>query len=473
MSLKVHNTRTRKTEAFRPLHGRNVGMYICGPTVYGPGHIGHARTYTAFDIIRRYLEYRGYKVKYVVNITDVHDDMIAKANEQGISIFELAERNIALFMEDIEALGIKRPDVMPRVTMHMNEIIEMVKALQQKGYAYETGDGVYFSIRKFRDYGKLAKVKVKKSVTGTRVETDKYAKDNPMDFALWKKAKPGEPSWPSPWGEGRPGWHIECSAMSTKYLGKQIDVHGGAVDLVFPHHENEIAQSEASLGKRPFVKYWLHAGFLNVRGEKMSKSLGNYITIPELLQKFDPKAFRYFISSLHYRSRVDFNDSSIARAAKNLEKWNSTIANLMAAKGGGPGSGKGGKPGSATAKAVDAARKGFVRWMDEDFNLPNAWAELYRFQSKVNRLLAEGKISGTDVQLALDFLKELNSIFGFFEFGEKAGESLPQDLLALIEMREKFRKGKNFAESDRIRAELRAKGLELIDTPQGVKWKRM
>ena len=473
MSLKVHNTRTRKTEAFRPLHGKGVGMYICGPTVYGPGHIGHARTYTAFDIIRRYLEYRGYKVKYVVNITDVHDDMIAKANEQGISIFELAERNIALFMEDIEALGIKRPDVMPRVTMHMNEIIEMVKALQQKGYAYETGDGVYFSIRKFRDYGKLAKVKVKKSVTGTRVETDKYAKDNPMDFALWKKAKPGEPSWPSPWGEGRPGWHIECSAMSTKYLGKQIDVHGGAVDLVFPHHENEIAQSEASLGKRPFVKYWLHAGFLNVRGEKMSKSLGNYITIPELLQKFDPKAFRYFISSLHYRSRVDFNDSSIARAAKNLEKWNSTIANLMAAKGGGPGSGKGGKPGSATAKAVDAARKGFVRWMDEDFNLPNAWAELYRFQSKVNRLLAEGKISGTDAQLALDFLKELNSIFGFFEFGEKAGESLPQDLLALIEMREKFRKGKNFAESDRIRAELRAKGLELIDTPQGVKWKRM
>src|SRR3989344_7176367 len=212
--LRLYNTRSRKTEPFKPINDKVVGMYVCGPTVYGPGHIGHARTYTAFDIIRRYLEYSGLKVKYVVNITDVHDDMIAKANAQGISIFQLADKNIALFLQDLDALGIKRPDVMPRVTQHIKEIIDMVKALQEKGYAYETEDGVYFAIQKFKDYGKLGKIRVKKSVTGTRVETDKYEKDNPMDFALWKKAKQGEPSWPSPWGEGRPGWHIECSAMS-------------------------------------------------------------------------------------------------------------------------------------------------------------------------------------------------------------------------------------------------------------------
>ena len=251
--LKVYNTRTRKTETFRPISGKGVGMYVCCPTVYGPGHIGHARTYTAFDIIRRYLQYSGYSVKYVVNITDVHDDMIKEANKQGITIFQLADKNISLFMKDLDELGIKKPDVMPRVTAHIKEIIEMVKELQQKGFAYETDDGVYFAIRKFKDYGKLAKVKVKKSVTGTRVETDKYEKDNPMDFALWKKSKESEPSWPSPWGNGRPGWHIECSAMSTKYLGKTFDIHCGGIDHVNIHHTNEIAQAEAATGKL-FVK---------------------------------------------------------------------------------------------------------------------------------------------------------------------------------------------------------------------------
>src|SRR3989344_7446976 len=350
--LSVYNTRTRKVEEFTPLKKGEIGMYVCGPTVYGPGHIGHARTYTAFDIIRRYLDFRGFRVKYVVNITDVHDDMIKAANEKGITIFELAGKNIALFMKDLEALGIKKPDVMPRVTEHIKEIIEMVETLKKKGFAYETDDGVYFAISKFKDYGKLGNVKPKKSVSGTRVETDKYEKENPMDFALWKKAKEGEPSWESPFGAGRPGWHIECSAMSSKYLGKQFDVHGGAVDLVFPHHENEIAQSEACFGKSPFVKYWLHAGFLNVAGEKMSKSLGNFITIPELLEKYDAKAFRYFIASLHYRSRVDFNDEAIAQAGKNLEKWDNLIQELLSlAEGkGGNEDGKAGsnvKPGGA------------------------------------------------------------------------------------------------------------------------------
>ena len=350
--LKVYNTLSRKVEEFRPIKGKEIGMYVCGPTVYGPGHIGHARTYTAFDIIRRYFEYRGYKVNYVVNITDVHDDIIKKANEQGTTIFKLADRNIGLFLKDLDALGIKRPDKMPRVTGHIKEIISMVETLEKKGFAYETDDGVYFSVSKFPSYGGLSRIKSKKSVTGTRVETDKYEKHAAMDFALWKKCKDGEPSWPSKWGQGRPGWHIECSAMSTKYLGEQFDVHGGAVDLVFPHHENEICQSEACYGNGPFVKYWLHAGFLNVKGEKMSKSLGNFITIPELLEKYDPKAFRYFIASLHYRSRIDFTEKAMESAAKGLEKWNNFIQGLVAVKGW--------QANPEIGMAIGRARSGFV-----------------------------------------------------------------------------------------------------------------
>ncbi len=467
--LKAYNTLTRKTEPFRPLKKGHVGMYVCGPTVYGPGHIGHARTYTAFDIIRRYLEYRGYKVKYVVNITDIHDDIIKRAKEEGTSIFELADRNIALFLKDIDALGIKRPDITPRVTEHIKEIIDMAKTLQEKGFAYETDDGVYFAISKFKDYGKLSGIKVKKSVSGTRVEADKYEKGSAMDFALWKKAKEGEPSWPSPWGEGRPGWHIECSAMSTKYLGSRFDIHGGAVDLVFPHHENEICQSECCTGKKPFVKYWLHAGFLNVRGEKMSKSLGNFITIPGLLQKSGPKAFRFFISSLHYRSRVDFNEEAIARAAKGLESWNSTIQELLAAQE----SAAPAKAGPEVKKLVSTARKGFTTAMDSDFNLPNAWAALYKFQSGINALIAHQKLSQAGAKEALSFLKELNAIFGFFDFERKAKEELSAELMALLKKRDEARARKNFPESDKLRQELRQNGIEVLDTPQGQKWKRL
>ncbi|PIN84755.1 MAG: cysteine--tRNA ligase [Candidatus Diapherotrites archaeon CG11_big_fil_rev_8_21_14_0_20_37_9] len=462
--LKLYNTRTREIEEFWPIEKGKVKMYVCGPTVYGPGHIGHARTYTAFDFIRRYLEYSKYNVKYVVNITDVHDDMIKTANKEGITIFELANRNIKLFMKDLKELGIKEPNVMPRVTEHIKEIIAMTKTLQEKGIAYETEDGVYFAISKFPNYGKLAKIKLKKSFTGTRVETDKYDKENPMDFALWKKAKEGEPSWDSPWGKGRPGWHIECSVMSSKHLGEQIDIHGGAVDLVFPHHENEIAQSEATYGKEPFVKYWMHAGFLNVRGEKMSKSLGNFITIPELLQKYNPKAFRYFIASLHYRSRIDFNDEAIAQAQKNLDKWNNTIQELLSLEKG--------PENKEVATLIATARESFKKAMDEDFNLPNAWASLYDFQSRVNSIIAERVFSKDNADAILLFLKEIDFVFDFFEFKKKEEEALPQDLLNLIEEREKVRKEKNWGEADRIRDLLKEKGIELLDTPEGVKWKK-
>lgn len=461
--MKIYNTLTRQAEEFVPIRGKEVKMYVCGPTVYGPGHIGHARTYTAFDIVRRYLEYRGYNVTYIVNITDVHDDMIRQANKEGITIFQLAERNIPLFLKDLDTLGIKRPTKMPRVTEHIPEIIKMVRTLQEKGFAYETDDGVYFPIRKFQDYGKLSRIKVKKSVTGTRVETDKYEKDNPMDFALWKKAKEGEPSWDSPWGKGRPGWHIECSVMSSKYLGSQFDIHGGAVDLVFPHHENEICQSEATFGEKPFVRYWMHAGFLNVNGEKMSKSLGNFITIPQLLGKHDPKVFRYLISTLHYRSRIDFTEKAMLQACKNLEKWNQTIRSLLEVAGG--------KDNPTISDAIADAQKTFDESMDEDFNLPNAWAGLYELQAKINASISDGKISKANAQQVLDFLRGLNSIFGFFEF-EKKEETLSKDIEKLVSMREKFRKEKNWKESDRIRDELKSMGIELSDTKDGVKWKK-
>ncbi|HLC79704.1 MAG TPA: cysteine--tRNA ligase [archaeon] len=460
--LKVYNTLSKKAEIFKPRRANEVSMYVCGPTVYGPGHIGHARTYSAFDLIRRYLEYRGYSVKYVVNITDVHDDMITQANKEGITIFELANRNIPLFLKDLDELGIKKPTLMPRVTEHIGEIVAMVKDLQKKGFAYETDDGVYYSIQKFSGYGKLSNIKVKKSVSGKRVQTDKYEKQNPMDFALWKKAKENEPAWDSPWGKGRPGWHIECSAMSTKYLGPKIDIHGGAVDLVFPHHENEIAQSEAALGKKPFVKYWLHAGFLNVGGEKMSKSLGNYITIPQLLEKFNPRAFRYFISILHYRSRVDFSDKAIEAAQKNLYKWQGTIDGLLGIKEG--------TQNPKIKKEIENARSGFIKAMDSDFNLPNAWACLYKLQSELNSAISMQKISQKDVQDALVFLREINEIFGFFDF-EKKEEKLSPQIMGLIEMREKYRKEKDFASSDLIRSQLLEKGIELIDTAQGIRWK--
>lgn len=460
--LNLYNTRTHSIEEFKSIKKNEIGMYVCGPTVYGPGHIGHARTYTAFDIIRKYLEFKGYKVNYVVNITDVHDDMIKEAKKQGITIFELADKNIKLFMKDLNELGIKEPNTMPRVTEHIKEILAMVKTLKEKGLAYETEDGVYFAISKFKDYGKLGNVKVKESVTGTRVETDKYEKDNPMDFALWKKVEE-QPYWESEFGNGRPGWHIECSAMSSKYLGKQFDIHGGAVDLVFPHHENEIAQSEGTYGKKPFVNYWMHAGFLNVSGEKMSKSLGNFITIPELLEKYNPKDFRYFVSSLHYRSRIDFNDKAIVEAKVNREKWNNMIQELLSIDG---------TDNKDVGKLIKNTKEAFAKSMDEDFNLPNAWAALYGFQSKINTLIASKTISKNNAKAVLEFLKEVNVIFDVFEF-EKQDTSVSGDIEKLIEQREQFRKDKKFVESDKLRDELKKKGIELMDTPDGVKWKKV
>ena len=408
--MKLYNTLSRKKQAFRPLKGKNVGMYVCGPTVYGAGHIGHARTYIAFDIIRRYLEYRGYIVKFVVNITDVHDDIIEEAKKQNTSIFALAEKNIKLFFDDMEKLKIKKASLNPRVTEHIKEIIEMVGELQKRGFAYETEDGVYYDITKFKKYGALSGAKAGKGLTGKRVQTDKYEKEEVQDFALWKKAKPGETFWESPWGNGRPGWHIECSAMSSKYLGKQFDIHAGAVDLIFPHHENEIAQSEAALGKKPFVGYWLHSGLLLVNGQKMSKSLGNYITIPELLEKHNALDFRFFVSQVHYRSILDYNEKAIEEAAKQREKWQQFIQALLEI-----GEGKENKE---AKKIILKARKDFEKQMDDDFALPNAWAALQEMQHKVNALI-NGKKFGSIINhknVRMGEKKFFAEVFGFVHF---------------------------------------------------------
>jgi len=461
--VKVHNTLGDKKVELEPVEKGKLRMYVCGPTVYGPAHIGHARTYIAFDIIRRYLEYRGFKVKFVMNITDVHDDMIKKANERGITIFELGDKNIELFFKDMEALDIEPADIYPRVTKEIPGIIDAVQKLMDKGFAYEADDGVYFDVSKFPDYGKLSGIKLKKGKTGTRVDTDKYDKKQAQDFAVWKKAKPNEPSWDSPFGKGRPGWHIECSVMSSKHLGLPVDIHGGAVDLIFPHHENEIAQSEAAFGKKPFVKYWLHTGFLNVEDQKMSKSLGNFITIPELLKEFNAKEFRFFIGSTHYSSRINFSKKEMEKYGRTLEKLNEFVRRLLEVS-----QEKGDD--SGVEKLIEKARTAFTKEMDNDFAFPNAWSAIFNFQTELNKLLADGKVGKAGAQNALKFLREIDSVFKVLSV-EQAGE-LGKEIEKLIAQRNDAREKKDFASADSIRDELKARGIVLLDTPQGTKWRR-
>lgn len=461
--ISVYNTLSKKKEVFKPLEKNKVRMYVCGPTVYGPAHIGHARTYIAFDIIRRYLELRGFSVNFVLNITDVHDDIIKKANEQGTDIFSLSRKFEKIFLEDMDSLHIKKATHYPRVTDNIKEIIKLVQLLEKKGFAYETDDGVYFSVSKFKDYGKLSGIKLNKTKTGTRIKTDKYDKSNVADFVLWKKHKEGEPFWESPWGKGRPGWHIECSAISAKYLGKQFDLHGGARDLQFPHHENEIAQSEAAFGKVPFVKYWLHSGLLNVAGEKMSKSLGNYIEVRDLLKEFSGSEFRFFISQAHYRSPIDFSKEKMKKAKETLAKFNLFIQRLLAVKAKG-------KP--SVKEFVKKTREKVFREMDDDFNLPNMWAIVFDFERRINFLMGKGKFFVDDAKIVLDFLKELNEFLQVFSF-QKEQIKLSAEEKQLLKEREKYRKEKNFKKADEIRAILLHKGIQIDDTADGTVVRRV
>jgi len=448
--IKVYNTLTRKKEIFKPFKDKKIGMYVCGPTVYGPSHIGHARTYILFDVIRRYLEYRGYKVKLIMNITDVHDDIIKEANKQKTTIKRLADRFTKLFLKDLDSLKIKKAFKYPRVTEHIGDIIKMIDILVKKGYGYITEDGVYFNVSKFKDYGKLSGIKLKKEITGTRVQTDKYEKEDVSDFALWKFKKDNEPSWKSPWGEGRPGWHIECSVMSQKYLGKQFDIHGGAKDLIFPHHENEIAQSEAATEKKPFVRYWLHLGLLTVNGQKMSKSLKNYIEIPQLLKKYKPEEIRFFMTSAHYSSPLDYNDKAIEKTKNSLERLNNFIEEA-----------KNGK--KDDLKLIKKTKKEFISAMDDNFDTVKAWAVIFSFIKKCYKKNIGGKKS-------YQLLKEIDKIFKVLDLGP---ETIPQKILSLVNQREKYRKEKDWVKADNLREKIKKLGYWVEDTDKGPKIKKI
>ncbi len=472
--MRVYNTLTKQKEEFRPLREGEVRMYVCGPTVYDYTHLGHARTYVAFDVIRRYLEHKGYMVLMVMNFTDIDDKIIRRANETGEDPKELAEKFLRYFLEDMRALKIKPADIYPRVTEHIEEIIDFVRKLEDRGYAYEGSDGVYFEVQKFGDYGKLSGIKLEELRQGARVEPGE-GKKNPEDFALWKKAKPGEPKWPSPWGEGRPGWHIECSTMSTKYLGEQFDIHGGGNDLIFPHHENEIAQTEACTGK-PWVRYWLHTGFLMVNGEKMSKSLGNFITIREMLKRYNPEVIRLFILQRHYRTPLDYTEEGIEHAKNNLERLYNTLENIRVAMSKAELPFRWEKEEFEAYNAIRDARKKFYDAMDDDFNTAEALKAVFEVSNAVNRYLTRvEKPAESILRKALEFFKAVSEVFGIFEdyFREQKTGGEEALIQFLIDVRARLRKERNFALADRIRAELREMGIQLEDTPEGTIWKRI
>ena len=480
MSLRIYNTLTRKKEEFQPVRPGKVGMYVCGVTVYDMCHIGHARSMVFFDVVYRYLSGKGLDITYVRNFTDVDDKIINRANEVGEDWKELAERFIREFYVDMDALGLHRPTVEPRATEHIEQIQNIVARLIETGNAYEAGGDVIFSVESFRGYGKLSGKKTEELIAGSRVQIDDK-KQNPLDFVLWKAAKPGEPSWDSPWGKGRPGWHIECSAMSAHYLGDEFDIHGGGADLTFPHHENEIAQSQAATGSA-FAKWWIHNGFVNIKSEKMSKSLGNVLNIRDILKTVHPEALRLFLLSSHYRSPLDYNETSIRESSVGLER-------LYAAMGALEELAK--TNGSATELPEELAsiEEKFTEAMDDDFNTPKALAVLFEAARAVNKIAADARTSPASVpkpellEGARNCIKDAAAgILGLLaqdpsEFQESLRHSRAEDrglseeeIEAQITERTEARKRKDFATADRIRDELAEKGIILKDSPQGTTW---
>jgi cysteinyl-tRNA synthetase len=476
--MKVFDTLAGQKKEFEP-KGKTVTMYVCGVTVYDECHIGHAMSYVIFDAIRRYLEYKGYKVKHVQNFTDIDDKIINRANQLGISSSELAEKYIDEYFKDMDALNIKRAHVYPRATEEVPKIIEVIQGLIDKGYAYEADGSVYFRVKNFSGYGKLSRQDLDDMLS--RGSAEEGEKEYPLDFALWKAAKPSEPFWPSPWGQGRPGWHIECSAMALKYLGKTLDIHGGGQDLIFPHHENEITQSESFTGVEPFVRHWLHNGLLQLGENKMSKSLGNLITVKQALEQFSPDALRLFILSSHYRSPLTYSEEIVKAAESGMERLR------QAARHGG----------KAGGKVLDSEpyRSRFTASMDDDFNTAQALAALFELAREINR----GREEKCDVKAAQTTLIELAGVLGFTleepkkpplesgpfvellkELSQKfdrvpaydAGMNAEQLIELLIKAREELRKAKQWQDADLIRQRLSGLGIALEDTPRGTIWKR-
>jgi len=458
--LKLYNTLTRKTEAFQPLHGKSVGMYTCGPTVYDFAHIGNFRAYICQDILRRYLKFKGYKVRQVMNLTDVDDKTIKGAKKEKISLKEYTARYKNAFFEDVDALNIERAEVYPPATGHIPEMVSMIKELLKNNIAYKSEDGsIYYNVSKFRDYGKLALLERSNLEAGARVKQDEYGKEEARDFALWKSwdKEDGDVFWETELGKGRPGWHIECSAMSMKYLGKTFDIHAGGVDLIFPHHTNEIAQSEGATGKN-FVKYWFHNEHLIVNGKKMSKSLGNFYTLRDLLKKgFSAKSIRYVLMAAHYRQKLNFTEKSLKSAENTIQRLKDFILNLKNASG---------KDSDKKIPALIAkARKDFEKAMDDDINMPQALAAIFDFIKDVNKL----EIGKKDAASVLGVMKEFDKVLGLLEFEEG---SLEEDIEKLILQRDEARKKKDFKKADKIRSELMKKGIILEDTDKGTRWKR-
>ncbi|MFW9848929.1 MAG: cysteine--tRNA ligase [Candidatus Thorarchaeota archaeon] len=476
--LKLYNTLSRSKEEFIPLDEKSVRMYVCGPTVYDYPHIGNARSFAAFDTIRRYLEYKGYRVFYVTNFTDIDDKMINRANEEGIPVPELAAKFIAEYLVIANQLNLKPASVNPRATEHIDDIIEMVELIIKNGVGYEVDGDVYFDVSEWKNYGVLSKISTEDLEAGARVDIDEKKQD-PRDFALWKAEKPGEPSWNSPWGKGRPGWHAECSVMGKSYLGLPFDIHGGGVDLTFPHHENEIAQSSAAYGMETPVKYWMHNGFLTIDSEKMAKSAGNFYTAREVLDNYDHQAVRFYLVSGQYRQPMDYNSAALEQATQSLERIKNAAEVLrgrilILERSGGRTSDSDGKMKDAIAKL----RESFEKEMDDDFNTPGALAEIFTFVKNINTLTPE--VGGAAVlREALAVLSELVEILGI-DLEKSASErvdsaeSLEQIrgmVELLLELRENARKTKDWTTSDMIRDRLAELGITVADTKDGPTWK--
>jgi len=462
--LRLFNTLTRRKEKFTPLEEGKVGMYTCGPTVYDYAHIGNFRAFVFEDLLKRWLEHRGFKVKHVMNLTDVDDKTIKGSQKQGVPLGEFTERYAEAFFEDIKALNVEPATVYPRATEHIPEMINLVKTLLAKGYAYKAQDGsIYFAISKFPAYGKLSHIKVQELKAGARVKTDEYAKEEAQDFALWKTWTPedGDVFWETDLGKGRPGWHIECSAMSMRYLGETFDIHCGGIDNMFPHHENEIAQSEAATGKK-FVLYWLHNEHLQVEGKKMAKKLGNYYTLRDLLkQGYDPIAIRYLLLSTHYRQQFNFTFEGLEAAKGAVERLRNFVRRLQDADGEGDN--------AQVAELLRLVQENFGCAMDDDLNISVALAALFDFVREVNNLLDEGAVSRSEAEAAGRFMADLDKVLGVI--GKVETEALPKEAEELIAKREEARKAKDWATADALRLKLKDMGVVVEDTAQGVKWR--
>ena len=469
--MKVFNTLTRKKEEFKPLVAGKVSMYVCGPTVYNYIHIGNARSVIAFDTIRRYFEYRGYDVNYVSNFTDVDDKMINEARKEHTTVEKLAERYIKAFMEDTEALNIEPATLHPRATHEIKEIIDFVQDLIDKGFAYEVDGDVYYRARKFPNYGQLSDQNIAELEEGASEhinEEEQSKKEDPIDFALWKAQKEeDEIAWDSPWGKGRPGWHIECSVMSTKYLGDTIDIHGGGQDLEFPHHENEIAQSEAKTGKK-FVNYWMHNGFVTVgkKQEKMSKSLHNFVTVHDILKQIDPQVLRFYMSSVQYRRPINYSEDGLKQAETVLKRCENTLRSLDA----GLDDENERLEDNGLRDDLTQAKAEFIEAMDDDFNVQNALSIMYDLATTLNNHLQKDQVDKPALKRAKKLLIAWLEIFGV-SFKEEQAEN-DDEIEKLIAQRDEARKNKDWAESDRLRDELQAKGIVIEDTPQGTRWHR-